>query len=123
MMPLSRLRDLAPAAAAAAGVPDDWRARFTWAQTLEGFLTGEWDGSPVLFESLSPADALREDAMLGLRRAAGISEVLAEDAGVSAVLGNLQREGLVALVDGRWRATERGWLLGNRIFSAVWAGE
>ena len=72
---------------------------------------------------LSSAYALREDAMLGMRMANGISTHLAEQAGVTTVLESLARQGLVALDDGRWRPTERGWLLGNRVFSAIWAGE
>ncbi len=123
MMPVGMLRRLAPAVRPDEDVAQDWRARFTWTETLEGILGEPWAGVPQLVETLSPADALREDAMLGMRMARGISVELAEKAAVVAVLESLAGDGLVELAQGRWRPTERGWLLGNEVFSSIWAGE
>lgn len=76
--------------------------------------------SPGSTEVLTAEDADREDAMLGLRLAEGIGDELARAAGVEGVLGELTAGGLVVRVDGRWALTERGWLLGNEVFGAVW---
>lgn len=72
---------------------------------------------------LDAAGAAREDVMLGLRMARGVSRVKVEDAGVRDVLERFAWQGLVEFSHDRWRLTERGWLLGNEVFSAVWAGE
>ena len=79
-------------------------------------------------EWLTCEEALREDAMLGLRLARGIDAGLAGSAGVETVLADLAASGLVELTRGageadRWRPTVRGWLLGNEVFGRVWAGE
>lgn len=71
-------------------------------------------------EALTEAEAAREDAMLGMRMTEGISEDLAERAGVVAVLESLVRDGLVVRRDARWRPTERGWLFGNVVFGRIW---
>jgi oxygen-independent coproporphyrinogen-3 oxidase len=92
------------------------------------------DGARVRFtdvgepEWLTREEALREDAMLGLRLALGIEAGLAVRAGVDAVLADLAASRLVALMSGageaaRWRPTDKGWLLGNEVFGRVWAGE
>lgn len=71
-------------------------------------------------ELLDEAEAAREDAMLGLRLAEGITDLLARDADVTGVLEDLGRRGLVTHGDGRWRITGQGWLMGNVVFGAVW---
>jgi oxygen-independent coproporphyrinogen-3 oxidase len=71
-------------------------------------------------ESLTTGEAAREDAMLGMRMTEGISGELAERAGVLGALSSLERDGLVARERGRWRPTERGWLLGNEVFGRIW---
>jgi oxygen-independent coproporphyrinogen-3 oxidase len=58
--------------------------------------------------------------MLGMRMTEGISGELAERAGVLGALSSLERDGLVARERGRWRPTERGWLLGNEVFGRIW---
>lgn len=73
-------------------------------------------------ESLSAKEAAREDVMLGLRLVRGVREKDVEAAGVAPVIERLAERGLVELVDRRWRTTERGWLLGNEVFGAVWNG-
>jgi oxygen-independent coproporphyrinogen-3 oxidase len=75
-------------------------------------------------ESLHADEAAREDAMLGMRMAVGITDELAEAAGAVDALESLVADGLVVHAEGRWHATSRGWLLGNEIFGRIWtAGE
>jgi oxygen-independent coproporphyrinogen-3 oxidase len=81
------------------------------------------DARAVSLETLSEAETLREDAMLGLRMTAGIENALAERAGVVEALESLASDGLVVREGERWRATERGWLLGNEVFGRVWEAE
>jgi oxygen-independent coproporphyrinogen-3 oxidase len=59
--------------------------------------------------------------MLGLRLTEGISVDAVDRAALGDVLSRLEGEGLVERIGSRWRTTERGWLLGNRVFGAVWA--
>ncbi len=99
------------------------RVRFVESEDLPGFLCGSWEQPPSSFELLTPDESAREDAMLGLRRSDGIEVALAARAGVLHVLEELQEKGLVVLDGSRWRPTGRGWLLGNEVFSRVWAGE
>jgi coproporphyrinogen III oxidase-like Fe-S oxidoreductase len=73
-------------------------------------------------ETLSLAESLREDAMLGLRMTDGIPDSLAVRAGVEPALESLVADGLVEHVGNTWRTTERGWLLGNEVFGRVWTG-
>jgi oxygen-independent coproporphyrinogen-3 oxidase len=84
--------------------------------------------SPGTPEYLSAADAAREDVMLGLRLSEGVTVEEVSYAGVGAVLERLESLGLVRLTTGadgaqRWSTTQRGWLLGNEVFGAVWSGE
>ncbi|MGB4593231.1 MAG: radical SAM family heme chaperone HemW [Coriobacteriia bacterium] len=114
---------LSAATARAAGfvVPDDIaRVRYAVACDLEA---GLQLAPQADLDLLDADDAAREDVMLGLRLSRGVSRTLVELAGVREVLERLARQGLVALVGNRWRLTDRGWLLGNEVFSAVWAGE
>ncbi len=77
--------------------------------------------SPLAFlESLTVEEALREDAMLGMRMTEGIADELAERAGVIGPLESLVADGLVVHEGGRWKPTERGWLFGNEIFGRIW---
>lgn len=73
-------------------------------------------------EVLSPAEALREDVMLGLRLVLGVSDALVGEAGVRYVMEDLAEQGLVEFDSGtqHWRTTAQGWLLGNVVFAAVW---
>lgn len=101
--------------------PAPGRVRFTSGPDTRAFISG--DVTPVEIEVLTPEEAIREDAMLGLRLRRGILEALAEAAGATHGLQVLARQGLVKLGDGYWSTTERGWLLGNEVFTRVWAGE
>lgn len=113
-------------APAVAGEP--WtRARFTRITTLQEYLRHPL-ARPEPLELLTAAQVAREDVMLGLRLTLGVEAGSAEAAGVTEVLADLAEEGLLTLdPDGdgvaRWRTTQRGWLLGNRVYGAVWNAE
>lgn len=79
-------------------------------------------GAPrIEFELLLPREARIEDLMLGMRRSCGvgIAELDAVD-GALELFEGFARQGLVALEDGRCVPTQRGWLLGNEVFGAIW---
>ena len=95
------------------------RVRYANAGDIEQWLVGRGDST----EMLSPDEVAREDVMLGLRLVRGVPAEQVEAAGLAAVLVSLDAGGLTELVDGRWRTTSRGWLLGNQVFGRVWAGE
>lgn len=111
--------------AVSAGIPVPAKAsrtRLAVPPDLDRFLVRSAE-APVVTETLNAAEAAREDAMLGLRLAAGIDDGLAECVGVGAALRSLAADALVEHVGGRWRTTQRGWLLGNEVFGRVWSGE
>lgn len=102
------------------------RVRFSHDVSTDEYLRTPLAG-PAEAEYLTADQAAREDAMLGLRTVFGISSAQAEAAGVTEILVGLAEQGLVELTgtaDGRsrWRTLERGWLLGNRVYGAVWTG-
>jgi oxygen-independent coproporphyrinogen-3 oxidase len=99
--------------------PEVARVRYGNAPSIEDWLLARGDS----LEMLGQAEALREDAMLGLRLTEGITDRLAEKAGVVTVLEELSASGLVEHVGKRWRTTRSGWLLGNEVFGRVWSGE
>jgi oxygen-independent coproporphyrinogen III oxidase len=102
------------------GVPQESvRVRFLRAADTAGFLRHPV-GPPEEIEYLTARQAAAEDAMLGLRLARGIADELAVAAGAVPALEELTSLGLVEHVDGRWRVTAAGWLLGNEVFEAVW---
>jgi oxygen-independent coproporphyrinogen-3 oxidase len=92
------------------------RVRYSGSSDIERWLMGA--GGSV--EVLSRQEALREDAMLGLRLTEGIPEALAQAAGVTDALESLATDGLVECREDRWRTTRRGWLLGNEVFGRIW---
>jgi oxygen-independent coproporphyrinogen-3 oxidase len=120
MLPLREYVRLVPDSTRFRHADPDSRVRFASSDDVDAYFTESINGDPAHVELLTPAEALREDAMLGLRMSEGIPASLADRAGVTAVLDHLAERGLVLLRDGRWRPTERGWLLGNEVFSAVW---
>lgn len=101
---------------------DAARVRFTRERSLREYLRQPL-ADPGPAETLTAAEALREDAMLGMRLAEGISDELAAEAGVGSALASLAAEGLVEHVEGRWHTTAHGWLLGNEVFGRLWAAE
>jgi oxygen-independent coproporphyrinogen-3 oxidase len=105
-----------------ASTPGEARVRYSNAASIERWLLGKGDE----IEVLDPAAAAREDVMLGLRLVRGVSGAAVSGAGLEATLESLAADGLVELDSsaqgGRWKTTRRGWLLGNEVFSRVWAG-
>jgi putative oxygen-independent coproporphyrinogen III oxidase len=100
------------------------RARFTREASLADYVRRPL-AVPGPIEFLDADEAAREDAMLGLRVVWGISSEQASAAGAVEVLAELSGQGLVRVTraeDGsaHWSTTEQGWLLGNRVFGAVW---
>jgi oxygen-independent coproporphyrinogen-3 oxidase len=106
----------AKAACLAPCSPHTARVRYANPSELDAWRAGE----PPVIEELTAAEALREDVMLGLRLIEGVEDALVEAAGVLDALAGLERDGLVQHGAGRWHTTERGWLLGNEVFSRVW---
>lgn len=85
-------------------------------------------GRPAVeLELMDSRQALLEDCMLAFRRSAGLPAELRQRAAAAEprlepALAELQREGLVQPgADGSLQPTERGWLMGNRIFGTIWA--
>lgn len=95
------------------------RVRYYNAADVDEWLVGHGDGT----EELSEDEMAREDVMLGLRLVEGVPVEAVEQAGVGHALRELASDGLVVLEGGRWRTTQRGWLLGNEVFERVWAPE
>ncbi len=111
------------ASSAELGVDDNSRVRSWCGRSPEEWLAGEgYD-----YEILTPAEAEREDVMLGMRLTRGVAADQVEHAGLTPTMESLQRQGLVVLDgagrSGRWRTTTQGWLLGNEVFGQVWNAE
>lgn len=87
----------------------------------EGDIAKWLTGAPGEVELLSADEVAREDVMLGMRLVRGVAQSQVNVAGLADVLVALSTDGLAELVDGRWRTTERGWLLGNEVFGRIWA--
>lgn len=104
------------------GVPAA-RVRYGNAGVIDEWLVGRGDS----FELLDAEESAREDVMLGMRLTRGVRADSVEAAGLTGVLESLAADGLVerhgAEVGGRWRTTDRGWLLGNQVFGRIWSGE
>jgi oxygen-independent coproporphyrinogen-3 oxidase len=103
------------------------RIRFTRETSLDEYLRKPL-ARPEPIEALSVREAAREDVMLGLRLSRGVPVTAAQAAGSAPALRQLEEQGLVARsVDDagfeRWATTQRGWLLGNAVFGAVWSGQ
>ena len=127
------LRRLAPALPAVA--PATERVRLTCTSTVRDVAGACGDPSGLTFEveELTAREAAAEDLMLAARTSDGLGPDLldrARDAiGAAAVdrtVDTLVGEGLLAPgADGGFAPTERGWLMGNVVFGALWdlAGE
>jgi putative oxygen-independent coproporphyrinogen III oxidase len=101
-------------------VPDTAaRVRFTRSHDVETYVSAPVAG-PADVEYLTAGESEREDVMLGLRLAAGVTAEEVSAAGLTPVLERLAADGLVEMAAGRWRTTRRGWLLGNEVFGRVW---
>lgn len=84
-------------------------------------------GCPAVeLELMDEREALLEDCMLAFRRSAGLPAQLRQRAQgaeprLAEVLARLQDEGLVAPgAAGSLVPTQRGWLMGNEVFGAIW---
>lgn len=77
-------------------------------------------------ELLSVCEALAEDILLAMRMSDGISAERLGEAGlllpgIHGVFRELAQLGLVTMAGSRYLPTERGWLLGNEMYSRIWA--
>ena len=86
-----------------------WRRRITFGQ---------------IDDELTRPEMLTEDLMLGMRRSAGVSDELVQQAealSLSAVdtFEELTKQGLVVHENGFWKPTERGWLCGNELYGRL----
>ncbi len=101
--------------------------RFTIVRDLEGYISGIDQCGQILSEceTLPLRDRAGEYLMLRLRTSQGIAaeeyerNYLMPFCDLEPPLERLRDRGLTDLVDGRWRLTERGWLLSNRIIVAL----
>lgn len=97
---------------------------------------GAWlSGASETIEVLTAEEAQREDVMLGMRLAAGVSADRVHDAGLDEVFAGLVRDGLVesrtrtglrapaGAEIATWTTTRRGWLLGNEVFGRIWSSD
>jgi oxygen-independent coproporphyrinogen-3 oxidase len=76
-------------------------------------------------ERLTPAEAMREDLMCGMRMSAGVLHDAVHAAeplvpGITERFEELVALGLAASAEGRYRPTSRGWLLGNELYGRIW---
>ena len=76
----------------------------------------------VELEMLDARESAVEDLMLGMRRSTGVAreQVLAVE-GAPAVFERLEALGLVCEQGARLVPTQRGWLLGNEVYGAIWS--
>lgn len=82
---------------------------------------------PVSCETLSRREAILEQVMLRMRLASGLDDSLLADASqevseLSEIFAGLEADGLAAhdAESASWKPTDRGWLLGNELFSRIW---
>lgn len=95
------------------------RARFTGVRDVHSFIESPTQAFREI-EVLDARAAAAEDIMLALRLACGVEAETVTANGFDRVLEGLERDGLAERARGRWRTTERGWLLGNEVFGRVW---
>jgi oxygen-independent coproporphyrinogen-3 oxidase len=78
-----------------------------------------------LVERLTPAEAAREDLMLGMRMRQGVTLALLQEAArfvpaITDTFDELVALGLVTFDGQRFCPTHRGWLLGNELYGRIW---
>ena len=98
-------------------------ARIRIAASSDDIAFAESLGSPrAEIELLSARESAVEDLMLGMRRSIGVAreQVLAVE-GAPAVFERLEALGLVREQGARFVPTQRGWLLGNEVYGAIWS--
>lgn len=114
---------LGPGAASMLYVNGNERVRFALHESLEDFFANPSVLEPAEWEDLNAHDSEREDIMLGLRLFKGVEASKITHAGLNDTMKRALNQELVEFVEGFYRLTERGWLLGNEVFSAVWCDE
>ncbi len=79
-------------------------------------------GAPIIdIETLSERETILEDLMLGMRRSKGVKREYAEKVPETlSVFEDLISKGLVFEEAGRFKPTQRGWLMGNEVYAAIW---
>lgn len=98
-------------------------ARIRIAASSDDIAFAESLGCPrAEIELLSARESAVEDLMLGMRRSIGVARerVLAVE-GALAVFERLEALGLVREQGARFVPTQRGWLLGNEVYGAIWS--
>lgn len=100
----------------AEGLARDARVRYANSGVVDEWMVGQGDA----LEVLDADEAAREDVMLGLRLVEGVTDELVARAAVGEAMRELAADGLVEHIGERWVTTQRGWLLGNEVFSRVW---
>ncbi len=119
MVPGSPAEDLA--LPPASGVPAEGgvgvrRVRFTYAPGDRW-----WTSSPPSeIDLLGAREADVEDVMLRMRLVDGVDAREVDRLDLTETFERLAGTGLVVAEGGRRRCSERGWLLGNEVFGAVW---
>lgn len=78
----------------------------------------------VVTDQLARTQMEAEDVMLGMRMSAGVSDERVNEASkylnrLNDTFLKLIHDGLVVHEDGRYKPTERGWLCGNELYSAI----
>ncbi len=101
----------------------DTTARYRLAACADDIAYSVSLGKPrVDVETLSAREAMLEELMLGMRMSSGVDcDMVRALPEALPVFEELREKGLVAEKDGRFVPTERGWLMGNEIFGAIWA--
>jgi putative oxygen-independent coproporphyrinogen III oxidase len=102
-----------------AGTETTGRVRFSICDDVSAYVSDPAT-SLAEVEVLSARSAAVEDLMLGLRLVSGVRADGVDEAGLREVFSEMRDDGLVEHVEGRWRTTERGWLLGNEVYGRVW---
>ncbi|MBK5211182.1 MAG: radical SAM family heme chaperone HemW [Coriobacteriia bacterium] len=116
---------LGPGAASMVEGEDNVRHRFVLYDEISDYLGNPCRKEPVEDEILSEKEARLEDVMLGMRLTEGVRDEDVFAVGITAVMEKCCEQGLVYFDADtkRYRLTERGWLLGNEVFGAIWCSQ
>jgi len=116
---------LGPGAASMIEGDDKLRHRFVLYDEIIDYVENPCRREPIEDEILSQKEALLEDIMLGMRLMQGVREEAVIAAGITPVMEGCRDIGLVYFDTDtkRYRLTERGWLLGNEVFEAIWCSQ
>lgn len=78
----------------------------------------------MVVDDLSMEQMAAEDLMLGMRMSQGVGDDMVQKSlsllsDLDKTLRDLESKRLVDHVDGRWRPTELGWIMGNELYGAL----